>query len=398
MGDWNYGNICERKHLTALHSKVSGDDFCCVAEIWVPGGQRERFLLRDKKRMESSPRDNHRQQPPFKRQNDSGQNVARAYTTRNNERRGSVTAVPNTQRAPLRNQQGVICYECGRPGHVKRDCPKLRNQNHGNRVGNKTGNKTGSIDAIMTHKYIEKGCQVYLAQVMSKKEEDKSEDKRLEDVPIMRNFLEVFPEEFPGLPPTLQVEFQIELVPSATPVARSPYRLAPSKMQELSAQLQELFDKGVIRPSSSPWGAPILFVKKKDGSFRMSRVYSKIDMKSGYHQLRVREEDIPKTAFRTRYGHLSYELSPRPMTKLTQKSVKFDWGEKEETAFQTLKQKLYSAPILALPEGSENFVVYCDASPKVGRNNDARRRKVIATRIMSTPKFTRRTIPTQIWN
>ncbi|GKF34237.1 hypothetical protein Tco_0107437, partial [Tanacetum coccineum] len=129
--------------------------------------------------------------------------------------------------------------------------------------------KLNIISCTKTQKYIEKGCQVYLAQVMSKKEEDKSEEKRLEDVPIMRNFLEVFPEEFPGLPPTLQVEFQIELVPSATPVARSPYRLAPSKMQELSAQLQELFDKGVIRPSSSPWGAPILFVKKKDGSFRM---------------------------------------------------------------------------------------------------------------------------------
>ncbi|GKA57038.1 putative reverse transcriptase domain-containing protein [Tanacetum coccineum] len=131
----------------------------------------------------------------------------------------------------------------------------------------------------------------------------------------------------PGLPLTRQVEFQIDLIPGAAPVARAPYRLAPSKMKELSEQLKELSDKGFIRPNFSPWGAPVLFIKKKDGSFRMcidyrelnkltvknhdplpriddlfdqlqgSSVYSKIDLRSGYHQLRVREEDIPKTAF-----------------------------------------------------------------------------------------------------
>ncbi|GJS28905.1 putative reverse transcriptase domain-containing protein [Tanacetum coccineum] len=129
------------------------------------------------------------------------------------------------------------------------------------------------------------------------------------------------------LPPARPVEFQIDLIPGAAPVARAPYRLAPSEMKELSEQLQELSDKGFIRPSSSPWGAPVLFVKKKDGSFRMcidyrelnkltvknryplpriddlfdqlqgSNIYSKIDLRSGYHQLRVREQDIPKTAF-----------------------------------------------------------------------------------------------------
>ncbi|GJX59679.1 putative reverse transcriptase domain-containing protein [Tanacetum coccineum] len=305
--------------------------------------------------------------------------------------------------------------------------------------------------------------------ISAKKEEDKSKGKQLKDVSIVRDFPEVFPEDLPGLPPARPVEFQIDLIPGAAPVARAPYRLAPSKMKELSEQLQELSGKGFIRPSSSPWGAPILFVKKKDGSFRMCidyrelnkltvknryplpriddlfdqlqgfNIYSKIDPRSGYHQLRVREQDIPKTAFQTRYGHyelqvMQFGLTKAPaeekeheehlkailellkkekfrgihvdpakiesikdwappktpteirqflglagyyqrfikgfskidksMTKLTQKGVKFDWGEKEENAFQLIKQKLYSAPILALPEGSEDFVVCCDASHK----------------------------------
>ncbi|GJU85422.1 putative reverse transcriptase domain-containing protein [Tanacetum coccineum] len=533
---------------------------------------------------------------------------------------------PNTQRALVGNQPGIVCYECGRPGHFRKDCPKMRNQNHGNKTGNKTGNQTrsneattrayaigggganpdsnivmgmfllnncyasmlfdsgadrsfvsstfsasldvepstldtsyaveltdgrisetnivlrgctlgllghpfdidlmpielGSFDVIIgmdwlakyyalivcdkkvvripygdevliirgddydgesksklniisctkTQKYIQKGCQVYLVQVTSKKTEDQSKEKRLEDVPIVREFLEVFPEDLPGLPPARQ----------------------------------ELSDRGFIRPSSSPWGAPVLFVKKKDGSFRMcidyrelnkltvknryplpriddlfdqlqgSRVYSKIDLRSGYHQLRVREEDIPKTAFRTRYGHYEFQVmlfgltnapavfmdlmnrvckpyldrfvivfiddiliysksrkeheghlklilsegihvdpakiesikdwaSPktptkihkflglagyyrrfikgfskiaRPMTKLTHKSVKFYWGEKAEAVFQLLKQKLCSAPILALPEGSENFMVYCDALHKGLGAVLMQREKVIA--------------------
>ncbi|GJZ37790.1 putative reverse transcriptase domain-containing protein [Tanacetum coccineum] len=156
--------------------------------------------------------------------------------------------------------------------------------------------------------------------------------------------LKVFPEDLLGIPPTQQLEFQIDLVPGVAPVARAPYRLAPSEMKELSDQLQELFDKGFIRPSSSPWGAPVLFVKKKDGSFRMcidyrelnkltvknrypllridnlfdqlqgSSVYSKIDLRSGYHQLRVHEEDIPKTAFKTRYGHYEFQVMPFGLT------------------------------------------------------------------------------------
>ncbi|GJW12943.1 putative reverse transcriptase domain-containing protein [Tanacetum coccineum] len=223
--------------------------------------------------------------------------------------------------------------------------------------GSNRGNETrlNIISCTKTQKYLLKGCPIFLAHVTMKKAEDKSEEKRLEDVPIIRDFPDVFPEDLPGLPPTRQVEFQIDLVPGAAPVARAPYRLAPSEMKELSEQLQELSDKGFIRPSSSPWGAPVLFVKKKDRSFRMcidyrelnklmvknryplpriddlfdqlqgSSVYSKIDLRSGYHQLRVREEDIPKTAFRTRYGHYEFQVMPFGLTNAPAKFSKCEF-------------------------------------------------------------------------
>ncbi|GJS23539.1 putative reverse transcriptase domain-containing protein [Tanacetum coccineum] len=211
-------------------------------------------------------------------------------------------------------------------------------QGNGN---NKRGeSRLNIISCTKAQEYLSKGCDVFLAHVTTKEAKDKSEGKRLEDVPIVRDF----PEDLSGIPPARQVEFQIDLVPGAAPVARAPYRLAPSEMKELAEQLQELSDKGFIRPNSSPWGAPVLFVKKKDGSFRMcidyrelnkltvknryplpriddlfdqlqgSSVYSKIDLRSGYHQLRVREEDIPKTAFRTRYGHYEFQVMPFGLT------------------------------------------------------------------------------------
>ncbi|GJZ48187.1 putative reverse transcriptase domain-containing protein [Tanacetum coccineum] len=344
--------------------------------------------------------------------------------------------------------------------------------------------------------------------------------KKQEEIVVVRYFPEVFLDDLSGLPPIQEIEFRIELIPRATPIAKSPYRLSPSELEELSGQLKELQDKGFIRPISSPWGAPVLFVKKKDGSFRMcidyrelnkltvknhyplpriddlfdqlqgSQFFSKIDLRSLYHQLRVHEDDLPKTAFRTRYGYLEFTVMPfgltnaptvyidlmnrvcRPyldkfvivfiddiliysktqeehvehlrlvlellkkeklyakfsksefwlkevqflrhvingnvihvdpskieavknwkaprtptevcsflglagyyrrfienfskiaksLTILTQKSKTFEWGEEQELAFQTLKDKLCNAPVLALPDGSEDFVVYCDAS------------------------------------
>ncbi|GJR95557.1 putative reverse transcriptase domain-containing protein [Tanacetum coccineum] len=187
----------------------------------------------------------------------------------------------------------------------------------GDGSSNKHGTRLNIISCTKAQEYLTKGCHVFLANITTTKDEDKSKEKRLEDVPVVQEFPEVFPEDLPGIPPTRQVEFRIDLVPGATPVARALYRLALSKMKELAEQLQELTDKGFIRPSSSPWGAPVLFVKKKDGSFRMcidyrelnkltvknryplpriddlfdqlqgSSIYSKIDLRSGYHQCRL---------------------------------------------------------------------------------------------------------------
>ncbi|GKF33225.1 putative reverse transcriptase domain-containing protein, partial [Tanacetum coccineum] len=136
-----------------------------------------------------------------------------------------------------------------------------------------------------TQKYMLKGCHVFLAHVTTKETEDKSEEKQLEDVPIIQDFPEVFLEDLLGLQLTRQVEFQIDLIPGAAPVARAPYRLTPYEMKELSEQLQELSNKGFIRLSSPPWGAPVLFVKKKDGSFRMCidyRELNKLTVKNRY--------------------------------------------------------------------------------------------------------------------
>ncbi|GJX21090.1 putative reverse transcriptase domain-containing protein [Tanacetum coccineum] len=156
--------------------------------------------------------------------------------------------------------------------------------------GDKGGSLLKIISCIKARKYVKQGCHLFLAHVTKKK----LKEKRMKDVPVIRDF----PEELPGLSPPRQVEFRIDLVRGAAPVARAPYKLAPSEMKELSVQLLELLEKGFIHLSSSPWGAPI--IDDLFDQLQGSSVYSKIDLRSGYHQLRIKEEDIPITAFRTR--------------------------------------------------------------------------------------------------
>ncbi|XP_042455224.1 uncharacterized protein LOC122039864 [Zingiber officinale] len=203
------------------------------------------------------------------------------------------------------------------------------------------GDGISVISAMQARRLLSQGCQGYLLSMVKA---DTDALPRLSDVPIVREFSDVFPDELPGLPPKRQVEFMIELVLGTAPVSKTPYRMAPKELEELKVQLQELLDRGFIRPSVSPWGAPVLFVKKKDGSLRLcidyrqlnavtiknkyplpriedlfdqlkdTCVYSKIDLRSGYHQLRVGDADIPKTAFRTRYGHYEFLVMPFGLT------------------------------------------------------------------------------------
>ncbi|GJS53366.1 putative reverse transcriptase domain-containing protein [Tanacetum coccineum] len=165
------------------------------------------------------------------------------------------------------------------------------------------------ISAMKARTLISHGCQGFLASVM----DTSLESPNIENLSVVREFADVFPDELPGLPPAREIEFGIELIPGAEPISKAPYRMAPVELKELKEQLQEMLENGFIRPSVSPWGAPVLFVKKKDGSMRLcidlrAKYFSKIDLRSGYHQLRVREQDISKTAFRTRYGHYEFLL------------------------------------------------------------------------------------------
>ncbi|XP_075483634.1 uncharacterized protein LOC142523788 [Primulina tabacum] len=286
------------------------------------------------------------------------------------------------------------------------------------------------------------GEDIYLTMVSEVKEEV---DLKMEDIPIVREFPDVIPEELSATVPNREVEFEINLVLGAAPMSKAPYRMAPAELKELKEQLKELLDKRQIRPSVSPWGAPVLFVKKKDASMRLyidyrelnkitiknrypltriddlfdqlkgAAVFSNLDLRTGYHHLKVRVEDISKTAFRTRYGHYEFTVMPFghviskegvsvdprkveaitewpkpknatdirsflglagyyrmfvegfpsiavPLTKLTQKNSKFIWNENCEKSFQTLKEKLASTPVSILPEENKDFTIYSDAS------------------------------------
>nr|GFC04626.1 putative reverse transcriptase domain-containing protein [Tanacetum cinerariifolium] len=196
------------------------------------------------------------------------------------------------------------------------------------------------ISALQARTLLSHGCEGFLATT-----HDTTPDvPSIHDQPIVYEFIDVFPDELPGIPPVREVEFNNELIPGAEPISKAPYRMAPIELKELKDQLQELLERGFIRLSVSPWGAPVLFVKKKDGSMRLCIDYrelnkitirnryplpriddlfdqlqgamhfSKIDLRSGYHQLRVKEQDISKTAFRTCYGYYEFLVMPFGLT------------------------------------------------------------------------------------
>ncbi|GJS98854.1 putative reverse transcriptase domain-containing protein [Tanacetum coccineum] len=234
--------------------------------------------------------------------------------------------------------------------------------------GDKPARNLKIVSAIKMHNYLKKDCFAFLAHVVEKDRKVKI----IQDILVVKNYPEVFPEDLPGPPPSRQVEFLIDLVPGAAPVAKAPYRLAQPEIQDLSAQLQELLSKGLIRPSSSLWGEPVLFVKKKDGSMRMPYLDKFVivfidDILIYSHSKAEHEQHLNTILSLLKDEKLfikDFSKIAKPLTKLTHKTKKFVWEKEQEEAFQTLKNKLCDAPILSLPEGSENFVVYCDTSYK----------------------------------
>ncbi|GKA00316.1 putative reverse transcriptase domain-containing protein [Tanacetum coccineum] len=279
----------------------------------------------------------------------------------------TATVTPNTQKAPVRNRSGIVCYEYGRPGHYKIDCPKLRNQNR----GNKTRNNEATVRAyaiggwganpdsnIVTGMFLLNNCYAsmlfdsgadrsfvsstfsslldvapstldtsYVVELADGRISEtnlakchtvivcdekivhipygdevliiRGDDCATKDVPIVREFLEVFPEDLHGLPPARQVEFQIDLVPGVAP------KYGSFRMCIDYRELNKLTMKNRY---------PLTKIDDLFDQLQGSKVYSKIDLRSGYHQLRIREEDIPKTTFRTHYGHYEFQVMPFGLT------------------------------------------------------------------------------------
>ena len=223
---------------------------------------------------------------------------------------------------------------------MKRVTLRTPNEEEVTFIGERSNHLSNVISAATARTMVRKGCEAYLAYVI----DTVKARPNVSDIPTVSDFPDVFPEELPGLPPHREIEFAIDVVPGATPASITPYRMAPLELKEWKLQLQELLEKGFIRPSVSPWGAPVLFVKKKDGTLRLcidyrqlnkltiknkyplpriddlfdqlkgASIFSKIDLRSGYHQLRIKDADEHKTAFRTRYGHYEFLVMPFGLT------------------------------------------------------------------------------------
>ncbi|XP_022856219.1 uncharacterized protein LOC111377372 [Olea europaea var. sylvestris] len=305
-------------------------------------------------------------------------------------------------------------------------------------IGIEKGFRVLTILVLKAKRLLDSGCIGYLVSVNTI---EAQHNPNLSDVPVAQEFPEVFPDDLPRVPPDREIEFVIDLIPRTSPISKAPYIMAPTELKELKLQLQELLDKGFIRPCFSPSSAPILFVRKKDGTMRLSidyrelnkvtiknkyplpriddlfdqlqgaSVFSKIDLRSGYHQLKIKGDDISKTAFSMRYGHYEFLIMPFGLTNAPaafmdlMNRVFGDFLDKFVIVFiddiliyshkvvflghvvsgegisvdpskveainnwpqpinpsEELKKRLTSAPILSIPSGTRDFVVYSDAS------------------------------------
>nr|GEX76885.1 hypothetical protein [Tanacetum cinerariifolium] len=322
------------------------------------------------------------------------------------------------------------CYECGDPNYFKRNCPRMNQATiaGGNRPNLVLASEGNPNPGNNRNRAPGRAFSLGVAEAPQDPNVMTVNESKLEDIPVVREFPDVFSEELSGLPPSGEVEFRIDLIHGAMPVAKSPYRLAPTEMQELANQPKELQDKDYreLNKLTIKNRYPLPRIDDLFDQVQGSQYFSKIDLRSGYHQLRVREEDIPKTAFRTGYGHFEFTVIPFGLTNalavfmdlmnrvyrpylekfvivfideiliyskskeehevhlkqilellkkeklfgkfskcefwLQEKNKKFEWGDEQENAFQTLKDMLCDALILALPKGANDFVVYCDAS------------------------------------
>ncbi|XP_073120313.1 uncharacterized protein [Henckelia pumila] len=251
----------------------------------------------------------------------------------------------------------------------------------------RSSKRTQLISLMQAKKLVHDGCESFLASV-SMTELPAHPD--ISAVDVVRDFEDVFPKEVAGIPPDREVEFSIDLIPSTVPISKAPYILAPTEMKELKEQIKELFDKGFMRPSFSPWGAPVLFVKKKDRSLRLCidyrglngvtvknkhplpRIEDLFDQLQGAFVQAVKEWSIPRNAseIRSFLGLAGYYRKfikgfssiAVPLTALTKNNANFIWKPEWQESFDVLKEALTTTPVLAMPSGEGDFVVYTDAS------------------------------------
>ena len=272
---------------------------------------------------------------------------------------------------------------------MKRVTLRTPNEDEVTFIGERSNHFSNVISAATAKKMVRKGCEAYLAYVVDMVKARPS----IFDIPTVSDFPDVFSEELPGLPPQREIEVAIDVIPGATPASITPYRMAPVELKELKLQLQELLEKRFIRPSVSPWGAPVLFVKKRDGTLRLcidyrqlnkltiknkyllpriydlfdqlkgASIFSKIDLRYGYHQLRIKDVDVHKTAFRTRYGHYEFLVMPFGLTNAP-------------TAFMDLMNRVFR------PHVDQFVVVFIDdilVYSKDRENHDTHLRVVLET-------------------